>query len=112
MCFLIKKNLELTKLTERAEIIHGDVFWALNVLYKKEVKFSFIYLDPPYSYPLLKPVLEAILDLSLLRPGGEVILEQNYNKEHVGSFLQNELPIELILQRKYGNTLLSFGKPK
>jgi len=46
---IINKNLEDTRLKNKAEIINKDFIETLNKLNSKSKKFDIIFLDPPYK---------------------------------------------------------------
>lgn len=70
---VIKHNLTVTKLIERADVVHGD---AISSLRNLKCLFDIIFLDPPYHFDLVQKTLEQISKLNLLTPNGFVIAEQ------------------------------------
>ena len=98
----IKRNLELTKLNDRAEIISMEVRRALGYLSVRSKRFDIIFLDPPYfSEPVKKEILSAG---ELLNEGGLLVLESNKNR------FTEKIIGDLALTREeyYGDTKLSF----
>ena len=69
---LIRENLKITDLSERAKVNSGD-----SVAYLKSIqeKFDLILLDPPYAAGLLKPVIEHITRFDILAPHGIIVAE-------------------------------------
>ena len=69
---LIRENLKVTDLTDRARVVAGD-----SVEYLKSVreKFDLILLDPPYAAGLLEPVIAHIARFDILSPHGIIIAE-------------------------------------
>ncbi len=67
-------------------------------------QFDRIYLDPPYGSGLYQPVLEAIAQLHLLAPAGELAAEHRFNQRS----LPAPPPLEICRQKVYGNTALTF----
>ena len=69
---LIRENLKVTELSDRAEVVAGD-----SVEYLKRVreKFDIILLDPPYEAGLLEPVLAHIARFDILAPHGIIVAE-------------------------------------
>ena len=49
---IINKNLEETKLIDKAKVINSDYTEALNKLANENKKFDIIFLDPPYKSEL------------------------------------------------------------
>lgn len=63
----IKRNLEHTKLSHKAEIVQEDVYGFLK---KRREAFDLIFLDPPYNKDLINPALRLIYEYNALNPGG------------------------------------------
>lgn len=99
----IKNNLQRTKLFERAEVYRTDAKSALKALKKRELQFSYIFLDPPYNNNDIVVEINAILNFNLLHNDGQLIVE------HSGKL---ELPevIKGVSKQKhevYGNTVVT-----
>jgi len=71
----ILENLRRTGFTERAEVVAGDVGWAVERLAGQGRRFDLIFADPPYR--ILRSEVGGILDRlgELLTPGGRVVIE-------------------------------------
>ena len=67
---LVKDNLELCGLSDRASVRCGD---AMSYLRSGE-KFDLIFLDPPYAAGLLGPALEEIARFDICREHGICLL--------------------------------------
>ena len=69
----------------------------------KNIKFDFIYLDPPYKLDVLYQAMELIEKNKQLKEYGKIIIETNIDK-------QIEVPSGLTIQseRIYGKTKLVF----
>lgn len=93
---VIKKNLELSRQSEKAEVITGDAFTYLK---QTGTRFDIIFLDPPYSKGLLTRAIEVIAQRKLLSDGGIIVAEGEVNGEEppVGCF-------EILKRAKYGKT--------
>ena len=52
---LVKKNLALTNLQDRATVINGD---ARDFVVRTGERFDLVFLDPPYASGLLEELLE------------------------------------------------------
>lgn len=74
---LVRDNLALTGLSERAQVLCGD---ALGYLASAGQSFDLIFLDPPYESSLLAQALERITARSLLAPGGLIVAESDMDK--------------------------------
>ena len=68
---LVKDNLELCGLSDRASVRCGD---AMSYLRSGE-KFDLIFLDPPYAAGLLGPALEEIARFYICREHGIIVAE-------------------------------------
>jgi 16S rRNA (guanine(966)-N(2))-methyltransferase RsmD len=105
----INKNLEHTKLKEKANVLNIEAKKALAIFKKDSITFEYIYLDPPYAdFELFNSTINLIEDLSLLAKDGILIVE------HDGRVTldDNYLKFIKIDQRKYGKNLLTFFKYK
>lgn len=69
---VIRENLKLTGLTDRARVLAGDSMAYLNTLRER---FGLILLDPPYEAGLLEPALAHIARFDILLPDGIMIAE-------------------------------------
>ena len=69
---VIKKNLESSRLRERATILERD---SLDYLRDCGGGFDLIFLDPPYGGGLYERALGLIAEKKLLSPGGAVAAE-------------------------------------
>jgi len=80
---VIKKNLEATGFTDRANIKKMDVFAFLRghggeSPYRASARYDLIFLDPPYDSPLLNKALEVISAIDILRTGGIMVCESSF----------------------------------
>ncbi|BAK98599.1 hypothetical protein OBV_14010 [Oscillibacter valericigenes Sjm18-20] len=69
---LIRENLKITGLTDRARVVSGDSMEYLSALREK---FDLILLDPPYAAGLLEPALVNIARFDILAPHGIIAAE-------------------------------------
>lgn len=70
----IKENLNVTKLSERAEVRQQDVLSGLKELEKSAV-FDIIFIDPPYGNQLEKTVLDYLRTSKLAGAHTKIIIE-------------------------------------
>lgn len=102
-CAIIRENWQQVVQSEQEfKVIRGDVRQRLKSLGGEQ--FDRIYFDPPYQSELYQPVLDAIAQLDLLSPEGELAIEHN-PKFWQGSTTPE---LELFRQKNYGSTTLSF----
>lgn len=99
----IKSNLLRSQYDESAEVYRNDAKAALKALKKRNLQFSYIFLDPPYDRKSIKSEIELMLIYNLLHKDGKVIVEHS-------SKLELPQYIETLRREKfevYGNTSIS-----
>ena len=69
---IIRENLKLTGLSDRARVVNGE---AMAFLSSQRERFDLIFLDPPYAAGLWEPALEAISRFDILSNHGIIICE-------------------------------------
>lgn len=69
---LIRENLKVTELTDKARVISGD---SMEYLKSVKEKFDVILLDPPYEAGLLEPALLTVEKFDILAPHGIIVAE-------------------------------------
>jgi 16S rRNA (guanine(966)-N(2))-methyltransferase RsmD len=105
---LIRQNLELTGLGDRAEVFSMDVPRAIKLLDGKGARFDHIYLGAPYDDPVLVECLGLIAGSGLLNMAGILIAEYRRQQVVAGSFGA----LERFREARYGETILGFYKLK
>lgn len=74
---LIRENLKLCDLTDRARIVAGD---SMEFLKSVREKFDLVLLDPPYQAELLEAAIAHIARHDLLTPHGMMAAEHPADK--------------------------------
>ena len=74
---LIRENLALTALANRATVLTADY---ATVLSGAVEKYDLVFLDPPYETKLLERSLELISQFDILREHGIIICESSLEK--------------------------------
>lgn len=69
---LIRENLKITDLTDRARVVAGD---SMEYLKSLGETFDVILLDPPYAAGLLEPAIARITAFDILAPHGIIVAE-------------------------------------
>lgn len=69
---LVRENLTVTELADRAKVVAGD---SLEFLKGLRETFDLIFLDPPYQSGLLETALERISRFDILSPHGIIAAE-------------------------------------
>lgn len=103
---VICENLEKTRLKSSAVIMKQDYKKTIEELSKQEVKFDFIFLDPPYQSNFAVDATKRILSLNLLNDKGNIIIETDDEKKELEQL--EELNIKIKDIRKYGRVRLIF----
>ncbi|MCI8456978.1 MAG: 16S rRNA (guanine(966)-N(2))-methyltransferase RsmD, partial [Mammaliicoccus sciuri] len=71
-----KENLNTLYIPEtQYEVYKNDAIRALKALNKRDIKFDYIFLDPPYRKSLIDQSLEKIQAFDLLNVNGTIICE-------------------------------------
>lgn len=98
--FIIRtcRNLGMDNLT----VVRGD---ALKYVKATDLKFDFIFADPPYALNQLPLIPDLVIDSGILSDGGLLVLEHSSNND----FSQHPHFIE---HRNYGNVNFSFFEPR
>lgn len=99
---VIRKNLELCGLSDRARVLRMDAQDAIRRLSRQDERFDLIFVDPPYDSTLTLDALTGIEKEGLLGPGGVLVVETS---KRAGLSFQ---PVSLrqIDSRRYGDTLI------
>lgn len=74
---LIRENLKITDLTDRARVVSGD---SVEYLKSLREKFDLVLLDPPYEAGLLEVALELLAKFDILAPHGIIVAEHPVGK--------------------------------
>lgn len=101
----IQENLNHTKLSKNAQVIKGDIFETIKRLGKENLKFDYIYLDPPFFVDdLLDKVFKSIKEEDILAADGLLIAEHG-KKLKLEDLLYGFKKIDY---RSYGNKIIDF----
>ena len=96
-CNLVRENLQLTKLAEKAKVVNLDY---LSYLKTCRETFDIVFLDPPYAEIFLENALNKISEIDILSDRGIIICERSADKQ-----LDLEIPgLKRCKDYKYGNT--------
>ena len=78
---VIHQNLERLELTARAEVYKNNASRALKALHKRDMKFDYIFLDPPYEKGLIDQALIDIEAFDLLKKNGIIVCEFSQHED-------------------------------
>ena len=117
---LVRENLKITGLADRAETIHADAFKFLQSYAAdrntsagntKQREYDILYVAPPQYHEMAARAL-GILDTSPLVAESGLVIIQIHPKERTGVAAVLLTRLELTDERKYGSTLLMFYQMK
>lgn len=99
----IEANAKSLDVLRDVDILFGDVFAQLIKLEKRKKQFDLIYADPPYDTPFSGQVLKIIDEGNLLKPGGELFIEDSRDSIPLESQLKT---LVLKSSRRLGRSFL------
>jgi 16S rRNA (guanine966-N2)-methyltransferase len=113
---LVRENLQITGLADRAETLHSDAFkflqaHAANGSATSRRVYDIIYVAPPQYQEMAARALSMLDGSPLVAAGGQVIV-QIHPKERPGVAAVPLTHLELSDERRYGSTLLMFYRLK
>lgn len=94
----IKKNLEKTKLKEKAVILPIEVTYSIEKLRKMGQVFDIIYADPPYNKNFEPKILDLLAESSIVKSGTLVVLESSL--ETLPDYVDEEY-YEIVRRKEY-----------
>lgn len=103
---IINKNLEETKLVDKAKVIKGDYIETLKKLKIQDKRFDIIFLDPPYKSDYVIKSIQHIIELNLLKEKGIIIVETD--DENKIEEIKEKKELEVYDTRKYGIAIIIF----
>ena len=103
---VLKENAASLFPESRTQIIRWDLTRNLNCLRSLQPAFNLIFMDPPYNRNMIEPTLHHLHLSQSIENGARVVVEHS----RLETFLSTQLPYELLDQRRYGKTLVSFLK--
>ena len=101
---VLQSNIKSLSLEKRTKIIKWDLIKNLNCLHSFRIVFDLVFMDPPYKRHMIEPALQN-LHCSQSLAGGARIVVEHFHREAV---ITDQLPFEIVSQRKYGKTLVTF----
>ena len=108
---ILEKNIEKLKAKDGTKIFSDDVFHVIKKHDKvffdwfSDIKFDFIFCDPPFRDTNINNLIELIIKKNLLKKNGIIILHRHKNtKEKLTVYFK------VIDKRVYGLSKIIFGK--
>lgn len=93
----IEKNLNHTKLVEKAEVLKYDYKKALGYFKEQNLQFDIVFLDPPYNKGLQQEALVMLSELGLLAENAIIVVEDAID-EQVDLSFDATLSVEKIME--------------
>ncbi len=103
---IIEKNLEHTKMIEKARVFLGEAALILKKLSQHGQKFDIIFLDPPYKKGIIPQILQHLEEYGVLDEKFIIIAETDIEDElpeSTGCMVISKIQV-------YGSTKLTFYK--
>lgn len=101
---LIRSNIEVCGVRDRARVVHAPVDHALRQLAGRREVFDLVFLDPPYGEGWVSRTLSGLCDV--VPTGALVVAEHGLKDLPVPALAEPEwLQIQ---ERRYGDTAVSF----
>jgi 16S rRNA (guanine966-N2)-methyltransferase len=103
---VIHENIKACKFEDQVEVYRNDAERALKALIKREIRFDYIFLDPPYKKQQLVSLMEKMDHQNIVNPDGIIVCEHSFDVElpkTVGKFDQ-------IKHEKYGMIAITIYK--
>ncbi len=111
---IIKKNLDATKLQDKAQVLRYDVFEVVPYLEKNSTEVDLVFASPPY--PLIEKsiyrdnllvLFSTLCSKHIIQPEGIIMLQHRKTEFKLPSDAPH---LELFNTRIYGDTQISFFK--
>ena len=97
---IIRENLKITELQDRARVVAGD---SMEYLKSLRESFDIILLDPPYSAGLLEEAIAHIARFDILSPHGIIVAEHPVEQ----SMPALSVPYRIYRTYRYGKIALT-----
>lgn len=103
----VKKNLELCRFKEKSKIIAGDYEKTIVNLSRENIKFNYIFADPPYALKCGLNIVKKVFENNLLEPGGTLIIETDKSEKLIDNMDTGVINYK---EKIYGRTRISIMK--
>lgn len=100
----IEDNLKHTNLKDQSKVIKNDSIKIISLFKNENIKFDYIFIDPPYGENLILKSIKNIGQEDILKENGILIVEHEKQLElddNISIFIKKDF-------RKYGSKVLSF----
>jgi 16S rRNA (guanine(966)-N(2))-methyltransferase RsmD len=104
---LVRENLAITRLAERAETVRADAFKFLESARAAGRHFDIVYIAPP-QYAGMAARAVSQLDMAPLTEPGDLVIAQIHPREHRELEALQTRRLRRYDERRYGSTVLVF----
>lgn len=102
----VKKNIELCRFKDKAEIINTDYAKAVKSFGERKEKFDYIFADPPYHLLCCKEIVKLVTECGILAEGGMLIIESDKSEK---VFESTDTGMLKYKEKIYGRTRVSIA---
>ncbi len=103
----VKKNIELCKFSDKSKIIMSDYEKAIVKLSNENIKFDYIFADPPYALNCSSNIALKVFEHDLLKSNGILIIESDESEKVIDNIDTNVIKYK---EKIYGRTRISIFK--
>lgn len=100
---ILRQNLNLLGLTERAHVVRGDVVRWLEAAAEQMAHVNFVFLDPPYDDVVFERTLKVLDEIQ-----SNAIVVAEHSRRQGLPVLQR---LQVDRQRRYGDTVVTVLRP-
>ncbi len=101
-------SLSFGKDSPKVAIIRAEVVTGIRKLYRQQVLFDLVFLDPPYGHGWVRKSLNALTQYVIVAQLGLVVAEQDKRDSLPPQIEGREIPLVLKRSQRYGDTVLAF----
>ncbi|MED3624345.1 16S rRNA (guanine(966)-N(2))-methyltransferase RsmD [Neobacillus thermocopriae] len=90
---IIHQNIKACNFAEKTEVYRNDAERAIKALSKRNIRFDYVFLDPPYKKQQLVNLMEKLDMNNLVKDCGIIVCEHSFEVElpqTVGRFIQKK----------------------
>ena len=104
---LLEKNLSTCQVGNRSEVLFKEAIQAIGHLKGRGACFDLIFVDPPYEKGLIERTIEKLLAEKIYSDNSLLVIEHDRREP----LSRHDKLWSLILQRRIGDTVISFLRP-
>lgn len=103
----VRKNLEVCSFINKSRIIQSDYEKAIVNLSNENIRFDYIFADPPYDLKCGSNIIHKIFTKGILKTNGLLVIESDKSEELVYNIDMNILKCK---EKIYGRTKINIFK--